>query len=204
MIYYIYIIECTKNNKVYIGQTQSIKTRKNDHFGKLRRNEHHNPYLQEDYNKYGANSFRMIVLEQCESKEKALMQETKYIENYGGIECDSIYNCKDMYHNNNKMRENLKETAKNSKNYGMRGKHLSEQQKKYLSEIRTGSKSSKETCEKISKANKKYSDDFIEMLRDKYEELGSYEAVAKVFNLNRNVVSRLCRFGSSNCEKIYK
>ena len=38
MIYYIYKIECTKNNKVYIGQTQNIKTRKNDHFGKLRQN----------------------------------------------------------------------------------------------------------------------------------------------------------------------
>lgn len=203
-MYTIYKISCLKNNKVYIGQTTNIKTRKRDHYGKLKRCEHHNPYIQYDYNLYGSDMFIFEIIEECGFKEEALNRETYWINFYGGIECDKVYNCKNKFHNNMRMISLLKNTAKNSANYGMKGKHLSEKNKKHLSEIHKGSKLSKETCDKISKANKKYSEKEIQVFRAEYKKLGTYQAVANLYNLDRNVVSRLCRFGSANCEKIYK
>lgn len=204
MTYIIYKISCLKNNRVYIGQTTDIKTRKRDHFGKLKRCEHHNPYLQNDYNLYGNSMFTFEIIESCGCKEEALDKETYWIDLYGGIECDKVYNCRNKFHNNSQMIKLLKNTAKNSANFGMNGKCLSNEQKEHLSKIHTGSKLSKETCEKISKANKRYTNIEIEKFRAEYKKLGTYQAVANLHNLDRNVVSRLCRFGSTNCDKIYK
>lgn len=203
-MYYIYKITCISNGKIYIGQTTNIKDRMRDHFGKLQRGEHHNPYIQKDYNLYGKINFVYEIINICNNKEESLNCETDYIEKYGGIESDAVYNCKNKYHNNSNMILILKNTAKMSPNYGMKGKHLSEEQKKHLAEIHTGKKLSKSTCVKISNANKKYTDADIQMFREEYNMLGSYQAVADLHNLNRCVISRLCRYGSANCEKIYK
>ena len=78
-MYTIYKISCLKNNKVYIGQTTIIKTRKRDHYGKLKRCEHHNPYIQYDYNLYGSDMFIFEIIEECEFKEEALNRETYWI-----------------------------------------------------------------------------------------------------------------------------
>ena len=73
-----------------------------------------------------------------------------------------------------------------------------------LSQIRKGTKLSKTTCEKISKANKVYSDVFIQQLKKDYKILGTYAAVARKYNINPLSVSRLIRFGTANSDKIYK
>lgn len=57
MKYYIYIIKNTINNKVYVGSTKNIKTRKYSHFRLLKNNSHHSHYLQKSFNKYGIKHF---------------------------------------------------------------------------------------------------------------------------------------------------
>lgn len=62
---------------------------------------------------------------------------------------------------------------------------------------------SEDVCKKISESNKKYSKEFIEQLKKDYNELGTYASVARKYNINELSVSRLIRFGTTNCEKIY-
>ncbi len=59
----IYRITCTITSKFYIGSTTNLRKRKNEHFGKLRRNIHENPYLQKAWNRYGESAFIFEVLE---------------------------------------------------------------------------------------------------------------------------------------------
>lgn len=61
----IYCIRCKVNNKAYIGSSVDIKKRWRGHKGLLKRDRHYNKQLQEDYNKYGADSFLYSVLINC-------------------------------------------------------------------------------------------------------------------------------------------
>lgn len=65
----IYMILNTVNNKVYIGQSRHLKERFSRHRRDLEAKTHHNEELQRDYNKYGAESFDFIVLQECEENE---------------------------------------------------------------------------------------------------------------------------------------
>lgn len=90
----IYKIVCLKNNRVYIGQTVNLKNRKQFHIYQLKNNIHQNPWLQEDYNKYGNINFQFSVLECVENKEDALKRETYWMNYYGGVNSNLIYNVK--------------------------------------------------------------------------------------------------------------
>ncbi len=60
----IYKITNTNNGKVYIGQTNNIEVRKDQHFSALLKGKHENKYMQKDYNltPYG---WTFEVLEEC-------------------------------------------------------------------------------------------------------------------------------------------
>lgn len=235
-MFYIYVIRCIKNNKVYVGQTNNSKRRKRDHFKELKQNIHFNNLLQEDYNEYGVQFFEFEILDECLNIETAIIRETYWIDYFGGIESDNVYNMQNKYSRNrdlcNRMsvgekgklvsietrqkisknrakylteehKQHIRDNAKVNPNYGMKGKHLTDKQKQHLSKIHTGLKSSMETCNKISMANRKYSEQFIQQLQQDYLDQGSYIGVAKKYKMNSNVVSRLIRFGTANCDKIY-
>lgn len=74
----IYKITCNQNNKVYIGQSTSIKRRWAQHRRDLKNNNHYNQYLQRAYNKYGEESFEYEILELCPA-EKLNEREKFYI-----------------------------------------------------------------------------------------------------------------------------
>jgi len=61
----IYIILNKKNNKVYIGQSQNVRKRWNEHKRSLSNGNHHNRYLQRSWDKYGAKAFKFQILEYC-------------------------------------------------------------------------------------------------------------------------------------------
>lgn len=58
----IYLIQCTANQKAYIGQTSRLKNRWRDHLYRLRENKHENTHLQRIFNKYTEASLRFTVL----------------------------------------------------------------------------------------------------------------------------------------------
>lgn len=65
-----------------------VKQRLNRHFSELRGNKHHNFLLQEDFNKYGENSFSVDICDKFDNENDAREKEQEYIDN----NYDSIYN----------------------------------------------------------------------------------------------------------------
>ena len=62
----VYKIQCEKDGRFYIGASINSHKRKLEHFNDLRKNKHHNIFLQRAFNKYGEESFSYTVLETFE------------------------------------------------------------------------------------------------------------------------------------------
>lgn len=89
----IYKIINVINNKYYIGSSFNIKKRIRKHFELLKRNKHHSTHLQNAYNKYGKNVFKIEVLEIC-NRNNILYIEQKYLDNIPDWKC--VYNISRM------------------------------------------------------------------------------------------------------------
>ena len=111
----VYAIVCTENNKKYIGKTLFLTRREKDHFKMLQNNIHTNKLLQQDYNLYGQSSFQFTILEDYILEEDLLMQETAWMNYFGGIESDSIYNMTDCTTSNNYVRQKISKSNSNKK-----------------------------------------------------------------------------------------
>lgn len=78
----IYCIKNIINQKLYIGKSNNLLKRKNQHFRQLALNAHFNQHLQNAYNKYGCNNFEFTVIEYIEP-QNLLAREQYYIDLYG-------------------------------------------------------------------------------------------------------------------------
>lgn len=160
----IYCILNKVDGKRYIGQSIDIDTRKNHHFGDLRRGEHKNSYLQHSFNKYGENSFVFSILEYCSSKDELNEREKYWISFYDTTNRSKGYNLTTGGDANTEFtierRMNISNSLKGNK-HPMYGKHHSKETRKKMSKSRKGERNgmygkhhSKETKQKISKAHK--------------------------------------------------
>jgi len=70
----IYAIEHVASGRVYVGKSISVRARIAAHLGGKSKS-----YLAAAIRKYGRDTFRAIVLEQCESDEEALRKEPHWI-----------------------------------------------------------------------------------------------------------------------------
>lgn len=61
----IYCFYCKENKKLYIGSSICLKHRIAQHKCMLRGNYHNNIYLQRAWNKYGEDSFKIFIVENC-------------------------------------------------------------------------------------------------------------------------------------------
>lgn len=267
---YIYKITNLKNNKVYIGQTKNYNRRISSHKSMLKSNNHTNKNLQEDYNKYGLESFEFSYI-QIVNENIALDIETYWINYYGGIESENTYNMTDIFTSNyqvkifisNSNKGNIKtqrmknieskfktkfyqtnkgikvkdQISKTLKDYfntekgikqrnqlsnlakkrianknGMYGKYHSDSTKKLISQKNKGRiawnkgkkglyKTKESTKQKQRIASIKYTKAFIDQLKDEYSLLKTYKKVAKKYSMNPLCVSRLIRFGTTQCYK---
>lgn len=77
----IYEITNTISSKKYIGSAKELNRRKETHFTQLRKNIHHNNYLQNAWNLYGEEAFEFTILEFCEINQLVL-REQYYIDLY--------------------------------------------------------------------------------------------------------------------------
>ena len=69
-------------NKIYIGRSLHIKQRWKAHIYELKTHRHINKELQDDWDKYGANSFQFNILAECDSNKAAKYWELKEIDKY--------------------------------------------------------------------------------------------------------------------------
>ena len=82
----IYKIENKINNKKYIGQSKNILRRWQHHRHYLNKNQHENPYLQNEWNKYSENNFTFEIIHKCNETELNQWEEY-YINKYDTF-CD--------------------------------------------------------------------------------------------------------------------
>lgn len=87
----VYLILNKVNRKVYVGSTVNMGKRLSSHRVALRKNEHNNTDLQNDYNVYGEDSFTMDGLEyclECDMEER----ETYWVHFYNALDSTCGYN----------------------------------------------------------------------------------------------------------------
>lgn len=175
----IYKITNTVNNKVYVGQAVNLGTRYGRHLYRIKRNEHHNDYIQRAFDKYGENSFKYEILEEIKDLSLLDSREKFWIDHHGGINSDDTYNLKDPllneYNDYVKKKMSKSSLGKNNPNYGNKwtdeqkekasknkkgvtledriGKDKAKLVKQKMSKSQAGRKHSEETKEKIREAN---------------------------------------------------
>ena len=100
----IYAFQCEKNDKVYVGCTQDFESRIRMHFTQLKRGEktrclksgrygrRGKSEWQNDYDKYGKDSFKVYILEDDVPPEKALERECYWISYYDSANPKYGYN----------------------------------------------------------------------------------------------------------------
>jgi len=157
----IYLIKNIINGKIYIGQSNNIKIRWRSHRSLLKKGKHSNTHLQRSYDKHGKAAFSYIIYEQTEDlNEREYYWIQFFIQN--NIElyncdlsplvkgstrpprskewCENISKCKkgrtwdEVYGKEeaDRRRANLRKRNKTGNN--KRGKKLSEEAKKRISE----------------------------------------------------------------------
>jgi len=75
----IYQIRCNPTGKVYIGSSCRIEKRWREHELHLIAGTHVNPHLQAAWNKYGAASFELVIIEEC-GKETIRLREQQILD----------------------------------------------------------------------------------------------------------------------------
>ena len=158
----IYKIENLINGKVYIGKSKNIENRWRTHKKELNNNSHCNKHLQNAWNKYGKENFKFEVIEEC-SMDLLDKQEIYWISEYnsncynltkggdGVVEplpevIDKMRNSLIAYYQDNPVPE---ETRKKLSIAG-KGRIVSEETKRRISETEKGWQPSIETRLKMS------------------------------------------------------
>lgn len=172
----IYKITNIVNNKVYIGQSVSVKERLCTHRSLLKRNVHYNTYLQGEYNKYGKANFTFEILEECE-ESKLDDKEIYYIAQYDSTNRNKGYNREYGGNSSRKITQSIRD-AKMGKNNPMYGKHHSTEYVEWIREHNRG-------------INTDLTEDTVEAIKIDLLEIGNYREVANKYGLSRDCVYKM-------------
>lgn len=149
----IYEIKNILNNKIYIGSSINLKNRFKRHKCELRTNKHTNGHLQRAYNKYGKDNFSFSIIEMVTDESKLLEREQYWInktkcynENFG-------YNIA-IYAGSPQKGKTLSEDHKRKISEKEKGKIVSRETKERLRQVNLGKKMGLETRKKQSIAKK--------------------------------------------------
>lgn len=122
----IYVIRNLINNNIYIGSSVNIKKRFCQHRNSLRKNKHHNKYLQRSWNKYGEENFEFVVIERHSYPEKILGRENKCILLYNPEYNSVRVNKEGRFVLSEETKRRISESNK-GKSHGVKGQKPSEQ-----------------------------------------------------------------------------
>jgi group I intron endonuclease len=143
--HFIYIVENSINDKLYVGQTVNLYKRQWDHFSG---NGTSSTVLSNAIRKYGAKSFEFVLLESCNSVDEANNREIYWIENLNTL-APSGYNLKTGGGNGFPCAESR---LRMSQSHMGQSRKLSEEHKRKIGLPKIGKPRSVETRKKISKA----------------------------------------------------
>ena len=88
----IYKITCAVTGKIYVGSAVNLYRRwYARHLPALRKNKHHNRYLQAAWNKYGENAFTYEAIEKC-AKAELIAREQYWIDSLCAVDRRYGYN----------------------------------------------------------------------------------------------------------------
>lgn len=145
----IYTITNKIDNKVYIGYSDSVYSRLNNHKNNLLKNKHINSYLQNAWNKYGEDNFKFEILEEY---DKEFLQS---MENYW---CNMLNAHNRKYGYNieptNPERRIIAEETKLKIAEANRNKIVSQETRIKQGNSRRGKKHTQETKDKIANNNR--------------------------------------------------
>jgi len=150
----IYCINNTFNNHKYIGSSYNIKKRFTTHKNELRKNRHHSQYLQNAWNKYGEDSFKFIILTECD-RDLLLIKEQEHFIKYNpeyNVSKSSIAPMEGRKHS--KETKNKMSTIHKGNKYNLGHKWTKDQRKNILLK-RIGSKRPECTKKKMSDTAKR-------------------------------------------------
>lgn len=89
----IYSIKNKINDKCYVGSSINIEKRISAHVSMLDSNKHHNCYLQNDWNKFGSDSFVFETLEVSDDEKDLPYREKYWIDEMNAE--NGVYNIND-------------------------------------------------------------------------------------------------------------
>lgn len=168
----VYKISNKLNGNNYIGSSKDIINRWKKHRYDLNHNIHTNTHLQNAWNKYGEEQFDFIIVEECVLDKKVLLErEQNYIDllkpEYNILPiAGSRLGSKHTEETKNKISKNnvgmkgkthsfeTKQKIGSSNSVALKGRNLSENTKRKLSESLKGKSKTEEHCNNISEARK--------------------------------------------------
>ena len=136
----VYKIVNVVNGKFYIGSLVDIENRWKSHIHELNLNQHNNSHLQNAWNKYGAENFRLEVVEITDINT-VRERETFYLKNTNCTNADIGYNILDNANiglgvkSSDEVRKKLSNSCRGEKN-GHYGKCHSNETKERISKIK--------------------------------------------------------------------
>jgi group I intron endonuclease len=136
-------------DRYYIGSAKNLKTRMNSHFNKLKCGNHSNIILQNLYNKYGKESFTFQILENVGEDVDLFQIEQRYLDIH--IQNDNCVNISPIAGGGKVYTptlETIQKGLETKKRTGRWGTNYGDTSAAILAN--TGSKRSKEFCEKQS------------------------------------------------------
>ncbi len=154
----IYKIQNKVDNKTYIGKSSDIYTRWYNHKNKLKSGSHENSYLQNAWNKYGAENFLFEVLEISERSDHLPILESYWISYLDCLNRQFGYNIESV--SPNTFQKTISEETRSKLSLAGKGRTHSDITKRKMSNALMGNtrwlgkRHTDDTKNKISKAQK--------------------------------------------------